>query len=82
MTAQEFDELNDNDKKILLFEATKLGQRLDDSFKNELFQIEDFYVESTISRSLQTRRKLRTYLPHQLNEIFSLYETLYDMNFR
>ena len=58
MTANEFVNLDDNDKKVALFEANKIAENLDGSQKTEVFKIDNFYIESKTSMVLRTKRVL------------------------
>ena len=65
MTAVEFETLNESEKKIALFEAKKVGEQLDDIYKIEIFQIDDFFIKSTTCRNLKTNRILKTFSLNQ-----------------
>lgn len=58
MTANEFENLDDNDKKVALFDANKIAENLDGSQKTEVFKIDNFYIESKTSMVLRTKRVL------------------------
>lgn len=58
MTANEFENLDDNDKKVALFDANKIAENLDGSQKTEVFKIDNFYIESKTSMVLRTKRIL------------------------
>ncbi len=60
MTAQEFDMLDENEKKIVLFEANKISEKKEDVYKTELFQVDDFYIESKVSLYSKNKRLLTT----------------------
>jgi hypothetical protein len=61
MTAGQFETLDDQAKKIALFEAKKISEKFEDLYKCELFKIGDFYVESKTCRETKIKRTLRIY---------------------
>ena len=71
MTAKEFENLDDNDKKVALFEANKIAEKLDGSQKTEVFKIDNFYIESKTSMVLRTKRVLTIFNSDRLNDLQS-----------
>lgn len=69
MTAQDFQRLSENDQKVALFEATKIAEKMEGSYKRELFGIDDFFVESTTCGEAKIRRTLTVYLNEQWDEV-------------
>jgi hypothetical protein len=67
MNAEEFEKLDEKQKKILLFEALKIAEKKEDKNKTELFQIDDFFVESKTTIPFTTKRILTTLLLKPLN---------------
>ena len=61
MTASQFNSLDDQEKKVVLFEAKKVSEKFDEVYKCELFQIGDFFIESRTSRETKINRTLQTY---------------------
>jgi len=61
MTIEEFEAVSDLEKKSLLVDANKLSEREDAIAKYEIFQIDDFYVEVSLSVTHKFRRILRIY---------------------
>ncbi len=49
MTIEEFEGLTDGRKKDLLIDAKKITEREDEVAKYTVFQIDDFFVEVSIS---------------------------------
>ncbi len=58
MTAPEFEMLDENQKKIVLFEANKIAEKIEATYKTELFQVDDFFIESKISLNPTLKRIL------------------------
>ena len=61
MTVGQFNNLNDEEKKIALFEATKISEKFEDLYKCELFQIGDFFIESRTDKHTKINRTLKTF---------------------
>jgi hypothetical protein len=61
MTLDQYNNLTDQQKKGMLFDAIKIDEREDDITTYELFQIDDFFVEVSRSVTLKFRKILRTY---------------------
>ena len=66
MTAPKFEMLDENEKKIVLFEAKKIAEKKEDNYKIELFQVDDFFIESKTSLDSKAKRVLTTYLLNPL----------------
>ncbi len=60
MTANEFEMLDENAKNIVLFEANKIAEKTEDAYKTELFQVDDFFIESKITLDSTSKRVLTT----------------------
>jgi hypothetical protein len=61
MTLEEFNKLDDKQKKELLIDAKKLTEREDDVAKYEVFQIDSFLVEVSRSVTHKFRKIIRAY---------------------
>lgn len=66
MTREEFNQLDDNAKKIWIFEANKIAEREDGSTRFQLFKIGNFYVEAKTSTTHGHKRIITTYQPNEL----------------
>ncbi|MDB5246783.1 MAG: hypothetical protein JWQ40_1177 [Segetibacter sp.] len=71
MTVEEFNKLDDQNKKVLIFEASKIAERNEDFKKFELFNIDDFFVEIMSSRFLKFRRTMAVYTQQDLPLVYS-----------
>ena len=60
MTANEFEMLDENGKNIVLFEANKIAEKIEDDYKTELFQVDEFFIESKITLDSTSKRVLTT----------------------
>ena len=69
MTAKEFENLDDNDKKVALFEANKIAEKLEGSQKTEVFKIDNFYIESKTSIVFKTKRVLTIVTSDRMNDL-------------
>ena len=69
MTAKEFENLDDNDKKVALFEANKIAEKLEGSQKTEVFKIDNFYIESKTSMIFKTKRVLTIVTSDRMNDL-------------
>ena len=69
MTAKEFENLDDNDKKVALFEANKIAEKLEGSQKTEVFKIDNFYIESKTSIVFKTKRVLTIVTSDKMNDL-------------
>jgi hypothetical protein len=61
MTVEEFQRLPDKGKKELLVDAIKITEYEDNFAKHELFQIDNFFVEVSISVIYKFRRIENTF---------------------
>ena len=66
MTVGQFNDLNDQEQKIALFEAKKITEKFDEKYKCELFQIGDFYIESKTCKHTKINRILITFETSEL----------------
>jgi len=72
MTEQEFNGLGDEEKKVLLFEAKKIAERKIRFTKFELFNIDNFFVETRTSLLHKFRRKMKTYSNTNLPFVYGI----------
>jgi hypothetical protein len=61
MTAEQFNDLSEEEKKIAIFEARKITERFDQRMKYELFQIDNFFVETKTSFQHHFKRVIATF---------------------
>ena len=61
MTIEEFDHLEEEGKRVTIFDADKVSEKFLDSTKYELFAIHDFFIET------------KTSIRHNVNRIITLY---------
>lgn len=66
MTLEEFNMIDDESKKVLIFEASKIAERRDDCSKFELFNINNFFVEARTSPQYSFKRTMATYASEDL----------------
>ncbi len=61
MTVEEFNILSEGEKKELLIDAKKITEYEDDVAKHELFMIDNFFIEVSISVTYKFRKITNTY---------------------
>ena len=61
MRMEEFNNLDEERKRLIIFDADKVSEKLIDSTKYELFAIHDFFIETKISISYDFKRTISTY---------------------
>jgi hypothetical protein len=61
MTLEEFNTLSEAGKKELLIDAKKIREHEDDIAKHELFKIDNFFVEVSISVTHRFRKITKAY---------------------
>ena len=61
MTIENFNKLNEKEKVVLIFEASKITEKLDDTIKYQLFKIDNFYIETKTSVLGKFKRTITTY---------------------
>ncbi|HEX8356280.1 MAG TPA: hypothetical protein VF610_02665 [Segetibacter sp.] len=61
MTLQEFNRLDAQSKKVVLFEANKVAERQDGDCRYELFSFSNFFIEIKTSRHYTFKRTITTY---------------------
>ena len=71
MSAEEFNSLDEQTKRVLIFEADKVEEVENGPEKFELFSIDHFFVEIKTYQHDCIRRSIKTYEPHQLPRCYS-----------
>ena len=66
MRMEEFNNLNEESKRLIIFDADKVSEKLIDSTKYELFAIHDFFIETKTSISYDFKRTISTYTINNL----------------
>lgn len=61
MRMEEFNNLNEESKRLIIFDADKVAEKLIDSTKYELFALNDFFIETKTSIRYDTKRTISTY---------------------
>jgi hypothetical protein len=61
MTIEEFKSLEEQQKVQLIFDANKITERIDSEANYQLFQIDNFYVETKTSLEGKFKRSFKTY---------------------
>lgn len=61
MTIEDFRTLNDSEKVRLIFDANKITEKVDNEANYQLFQIDNFYVETKTSLEGKFKRSIRSY---------------------
>lgn len=71
MTVEEFNNLDEEQKKVAIFDAKKITERVDHSEKYELFKIDNFFIETKISLQRKFRRVINTFSPEEVKHKYS-----------
>jgi hypothetical protein len=66
MTIDDFKTLEESQKVQLIFDANKISEKIDDEANYQLFQIENFYVETKTSLEGKFKRCIKTYTLREL----------------
>lgn len=61
MTVEHFNNLNEEEKKAAIFDAKKVSERFDQVMKYELFQIDNFFIETKTSLQYKFKRVIATF---------------------
>ena len=61
MTVETFNNLNEQRKVQLIFDANKITEKVDNEANYQLFQIDDFFVEAKTSLEGKFKRTFATY---------------------
>ena len=71
MTIDDYNNLNDESKGAVLFDADKISEKVDVHNKFQLFYISDFYIETKTSRKNKFKRTVTLYTPNTLPAIYT-----------
>src|SRR3954468_15436882 len=66
MTIDDFKALEEEQKVQLIFDAYKITEKVDDEANYQLFQIDNFYVETKTSLEGKFKRSFKTYSLREL----------------
>lgn len=66
MTIDDFGLLGEHDKVRLIFDANKITEKVDTEANYQLFQIDNFYVETKTSLEGKYKRTIKTYTLKEL----------------
>jgi hypothetical protein len=66
MTPEEFNRLEKDQQKFLLCDADKISENTGELFREELFQIENVFVEVKISYRGKVKRQIKAYARSQV----------------
>ena len=66
MRTEEFNNLEEESKRLIIFDADKVSEKLIDSTKYELFAIQDFFIETKTSIGYDFKRTISTYTINNL----------------
>lgn len=61
MRMEEFNDLSEESKRLIIFDADKVSEKLIDSIKYELFATDNFFVEAKTSVEYNSKRTISTY---------------------
>ena len=61
MTVDEFNRLDEQSKKIYLFEADKIAERYEGVTKIQLFKIDNFIIETRANTQTRPKRDMAAY---------------------
>ncbi|GEO07847.1 hypothetical protein SAE01_03430 [Segetibacter aerophilus] len=61
MTVDDFKILEDRQKVQMIFDAKKISEKIDQDSNYQLFQIDNFYVETKTSLEGKFKRSIKTY---------------------
>ena len=71
MTVEEFNNLNEDQKKAAIFDAKKITERFEKRIKFELFQIDNFFIETKISLQNKFKRVIATFSIKELPQVYA-----------
>jgi hypothetical protein len=66
MTIEEFNNLDEESKRVVIFEADKVSELRNDRTKFELFYVPDFYIETKTSIRYNSKRTITSYALSEL----------------
>jgi hypothetical protein len=71
VTVEEFNSLDDDEKKGAIFDAKKVTERSGHQKKYELFQIDNFYVETKTSLLHKFKRVIKTFTLDKVPKVYA-----------
>jgi hypothetical protein len=71
MTVEQFNNLNEDQKKAAIFDAKKVTERVDKVVKYELFQIDNFFIEIRTSLQHRFRRVVATFSSKEVPKVYA-----------
>ena len=66
MSLEEFNRLDEQSKKVFLFEADKIAERDEGLTKIQLFKIDDIFIETRRNLENPSRRYITTFTSHEI----------------
>lgn len=66
MSIEEFNLLDEQSKRVIIFEADKITERNDNLTKFQLYTFDDFFIETKTSRQNSFKRTISTYTVKEL----------------
>ena len=72
MTMQEFNNFNEESKRLIIFDADKVSEKFIDSTKYELFAIHDFFIETKTSIRHNVKRTIVVYTRNTLPDKYAI----------
>ena len=70
MTIEEFNNLDEETKRVIIFEANKICEEQNDYTKYELFYIPDVFIETKTSMRYNFKRTISTYTLYTLPLVY------------
>ena len=70
MTAEEFNSLEKDQQRFLLCDADKISENTSELFKEELFKIENVFIEVKMSNLNRCRRQIKAYTSPPQERLF------------
>ncbi|MDQ6815357.1 MAG: hypothetical protein M3040_16600 [Bacteroidota bacterium] len=71
MTVEQFNSLDEEQKKAAIFDAKKVTERVNQVEKYELFQIDNFFIEIKTSLRQRFRRVIATFSSKEVPKIYA-----------
>lgn len=78
MTVEQFNNLNEDQKKAAIFDAKKVTERFEQLMKFELFQIDNFFIETKTSLHYKFRRVIATLSQKEVSTIYNTQSEMVD----
>ncbi|WP_147204108.1 hypothetical protein [Segetibacter aerophilus] len=72
MTVEQFNDLDEEQKKAAIFDAKKVSERFEKKvIKYELFQIDNFFIETKTSLQHKFKRVIATFTRNEVPTIYA-----------